>query len=74
MSDTFQDQLDQSRVLQQHIDQENAKAKHHILVLQEDLANAQQKCHHLEAQFEDYSLASKLCIVLFLVVPLSDAD
>jgi hypothetical protein len=72
--DTFQDQLDQSRVLQQHIDQENVKAKHQILVLQEDLSNAQQKCHHLESQFEDYSLASKLCSFVIMYVPLSNAS
>jgi hypothetical protein len=46
-------------VLQQHIEQENITAKHQILVLQEELSNSQQKCHQLEAQFEDYSLASK---------------
>jgi hypothetical protein len=55
----LKDQLDQSRVLQQHIEQENITAKHQILVLQEELSNSQQKCHQLEAQFEDYSLASK---------------
>lgn len=57
--DSLQDQLDQSRVLQQHIEQENLKTKHQILVLQEALSDSQQKCQKLEDQFEDYSLASK---------------
>jgi hypothetical protein len=54
-----QDQLDQSRVLQQHIEHENLKTKHQVLILQEALANSQLKCQKLEDQFEDYSLASK---------------
>ncbi len=57
--------MDQSRVLQQHTDQENINAKHHILILQEDLSRSQQKCHQLEAQFEDYSLASKFVMFIF---------
>jgi hypothetical protein len=57
--DSVQDQLDQSRVLQQHIEHENLKTKHQVLVLQEALANSQLKCQKMEDQFEDYSLASK---------------
>ena len=60
----FQDQLEQSRVLQQHTEQENHKIKHHILILEEELSNSKQRCHQLEAQIEDYSLASKY--ILFL--------
>jgi hypothetical protein len=62
----LQDQLDQSRVLQQHIEQENSQAKHHILVLQEELSNSQRKCHEFETQIEDYSLASK-CVMCCLL-------
>ena len=61
----LQDQLDQSRVLQQHIEQENSQAKHHILILQEELSNSQRKCHEFETQIEDYSLASK-CVLCCL--------
>jgi hypothetical protein len=59
LNNILQDQLDQSRVLQQHTEQENLKTKHQVLILQEELSHTQQKCNQLEAQFEDYSLACK---------------